>query len=305
MKYLLTLTFLISTASYANKCAEDTKKFCPGVDPGRGQIARCLSDYANEVTPECLKEMKSFEKKVADMNPCYQDLAEFCTSVPNGKLQYCLLKNEKKLSPKCSSDFKKKKGNIIVQDVCSQDIVENCYSTITEPEGSTLKCLIKSRSNLSGFCGKAIDKRVAQMKKNNPCYDEIEKHCPTQIRFIDIQECMEKKVSALTPACKVVINKETKKGQDNACYKDLLRHCRKGLSVDEQHRCLLVNEKELSMACKKKRQNDAQKVEKMISLCESDRLKFCSKVPQANGAVLKCLKENKKKIDKKCSELLK
>src|SRR5690606_21285112 len=94
MKYSFLLLLIWSFSGLANECAEDANKYCQGIDPGRGQIARCLSDYANQLSPNCLKELRSYKTKTGEMNPCFEDLAEFCQDIPNGKLQYCLLKNE-------------------------------------------------------------------------------------------------------------------------------------------------------------------------------------------------------------------
>ena len=305
MKYFSLLSLLFSLSIFANDCAEDATKFCQGVDPGRGQIARCLSDYANQLSPKCFKELKTYKTKTGDMNPCFEDLAEFCTSIPNGKLEYCLMKNENKLSAKCSADFKKKKGGIIVKDVCAQDVVENCYSAVPGPEGSILRCLIKIQPKLAGFCRKSVETKVAAMKEGNACFDETEKLCPTQVRFIDIQECMEKKITTLSPNCKKLVQREIDKTKANPCYKDLQRHCVPGISADDQNRCLLLNEKEISNACKQYRTTQEGKVKKMIELCEADRVKFCAKAPLNNGMVTKCLRENKAKLtSKECAALL-
>lgn len=305
MKTILSLLLLLSFNALANDCADDANKYCQGVDPGRGQVARCLSDYGNQLSPKCLKELKTYKSKTAELNPCFEDLAEFCTTIPNGKLEYCLMKNETKLSPKCSADFKKKRGGIIVKDVCVQDVVDNCYTSVSGAEGSIIRCLIKNQPKLSGFCRKAVETKVTLMKQNNACFDEQEKFCPTQVRFVDIQECMEKKITTLTPACKKLVQTEIDKGKSNPCYKDLKRHCVPGISADDQNRCLLLNEKEISNGCKQYRTTQEGKVKKMIEVCESDRLKICSKSPFMNGAVTRCLRENKAKLtNKECAALL-
>jgi hypothetical protein len=42
-----------------------------------------------------------------------------------------------------------------------------------------------------------------------------------------------------------------------------------------------------------------------ISACEADADKYCLKVKPGNGRMVSCLKENKTKIDKKCTAALK
>jgi hypothetical protein len=306
MKFLATLLLLLSFGVQARECDQDEKKFCAGVDHGKGQLAKCLDDYQGQLSPGCAKELKEFKAKTEKVNPCYADLADFCADLPTDdrKLGYCLLKNEARLSNKCSADFKKDKPNIIVKDVCAQDIVNNCYSTLSEPEAATSRCLIRNKNKLSGFCQKIVDKKIVEMKKANPCFDETEKYCPTPSQFVDIHDCMEKKLNVLTPNCKKVVQVEIDREKKNPCYMDLRRHCKSGLSATEQHRCLTVNEKELSNSCVQFRVTEAQKLKKMVELCEKDRLMYCPKAPFQNGMVLKCLKENAAKVTPACKALL-
>lgn len=306
MKFLATLLLLISMRSEANVCAGDAKKYCASIEPGKGQLAKCLDDYQGQLSPACAKELKDFKSKTGKKNPCFEDLADFCADIPTDarKLEYCLLKNESRLSNICSADFKKKKSGITVKDVCAQDIVNNCYNTITEPESATTKCLIKSRNKLSAFCQRNVDKKVAEMKKANPCYDETDKFCPTQTEFVDIHDCMEKKIKQLTPNCQKVVQVEIDKERANPCYMDLRKHCKHGLNAMDQHHCLQLNEKELSNSCRQFRVTESQKIKKMVDLCENDRLKFCPKAPFKNGMVLKCLKESITKLEPACKALL-
>ena len=306
MKFLATFMLFLSMGIQANECAQDAKKFCAGTDPGKGQLAKCLDDYQGQLSSACAKELKDFKTKTGKKNPCFEDLANYCADVPtdNRKLEYCLLKNESRLSQTCSTDFKKKKSSITVKDVCAQDIVNTCYNTITEPEAATSRCLIKNRTKLSGFCQKNVDKRIAEMKKANPCFDETDKYCPTQAVFIDIHECMEKKLNVLTPNCKKVVQDEINKELANPCYMDLRKHCKRGLTATDQHQCLTLNEKELSNSCRQFRVTESTKIKKMVELCEPDRLKICPKAPFQNGMVLKCLKENISKVSPGCKSLL-
>jgi hypothetical protein len=306
MKLLLSFVVILSFTAKANVCAPDAKKFCQGVEPGKGQWAKCLDDHQGQLSPACAKELKEFNEKTAKKNPCFQDLAEYCVDIPVDpqRLAYCLLKHEAKLSATCSADFKKKKGNFIVKDVCAQDIANTCYASVSEAEGSITRCLIKNKPKLSTFCQKSIDKRVADMKKKNPCFDDTEKNCPTQVKFMDIQECLEKKLTTLAPSCQKVVKDEINKGEANPCYRDLRRHCKPGIDSEEQHRCLEVNTKDISNACRDFRNKEADKVKKMVTLCEADRLKLCPKAPFQKGMILKCLRENKAKVSQACKELL-
>jgi hypothetical protein len=307
MKFLATFLLLLSFgASASTECNSDAKKFCGGIEPGKGQLAKCLNDYLPQLSPACSRELKDFKTKTGAKNPCFEELAEYCSELPVDpkRTQLCLLKNETRLGAKCSADFKKKKSNIVIKDVCALDVVNNCYSTLSEEVSGTNKCLIKNRAKLSPFCQKKTDKMIADMKKANPCYDETEKYCPNKFTFPDIHDCMEAKLASLTPACKKVVQVEVDKEKANPCYMDLRKHCKRGLNANDQHRCLTLNEKELSNSCRQFRVSEGNKVKKMVELCEADRLKLCPKAPFQNGMILKCLKENITKVSPGCKALL-
>lgn len=182
MKFLILLfLFAFSTVAFANECDQDQKKYCQGVDPGRGQLARCLSDYADYLSPACAKTLKDFKAKTNAKNPCHEDLAELCTDIPSDPLNYdyCLLHNESRLSAKCAADFKGKKGRLIVRNVCAQDIATTCYSKLSEPEGAVTRCLIQNKAKLGGFCQKNVESRIAGLIKSNTFTSQrgIRKRC--------------------------------------------------------------------------------------------------------------------------------
>lgn len=306
MKFLATLLLMMAFSAHSNECAKDAKKFCAGVDPGKGQLARCLSDYESSLSPKCAAELRDYKANTGKKNPCFEDLAEFCSDIPSDPLnyEYCLIKHESKLSPKCSADFKAKKGRIITRNVCAQDIADTCYSSVSGPEGSVTKCLISNKSKLSGFCQKNIDKRIAEMKAKNPCFDDTAKFCPTQIKFVEIQDCLSKKMTSLTPNCKKLVEKENTKLKANPCYRDLITHCRPGLSPNEQYECLTINDEHLSNSCKQFRAVEKNKIGQMEKLCEADRLKLCKDAPNKNGAIVKCLRKNKAQVSAACKALL-
>lgn len=301
---LLFLTF--SLQAFGNECAQDEKKFCQGVDPGKGQLARCLSDYQGSLTPACAKKLREFTLKSEKKNPCFTELSEYCADLPTdpANFEYCLLKNESRLGPKCAADFSKKKGKIITRNVCAQDIANNCYKEIAGPDGSITRCLIKSKSKLSSFCQKNVDQRIALIKKKNPCFDDTEKFCPTQVKFVEIQDCLSKKLPSLAPLCQKVVQGENQKLRDNSCYRDLITHCRLGISPAEQSRCLTINEDHISHACKQYRVNEEKKVNKMVEVCEADRLRLCKTAPFKDGAVVKCLRQNKAQVSPNCQKFL-
>jgi hypothetical protein len=38
-------------------CAADIERFCKGIQPGEGRIARCLKEHVEEVSPQCREKM--------------------------------------------------------------------------------------------------------------------------------------------------------------------------------------------------------------------------------------------------------
>lgn len=290
----------------ATECKEDITKFCAGVERGKGQIAKCLSENLDSLSPKCVSEVKDFKKKTASKAPCFEDLMEYCSELPPiaGNYEYCLLRNESKLSDTCANDFRKKKGNLIVKNVCAQDIANTCYKEITGPEGAINRCLIANKSKLSGHCQKNMDKKIVEMRKKNACFDDTLKLCPTQVKFIDIQNCLAKKESSLTPACLALVKLEKEKMKANPCYRDLVTHCVPGLNSKQQHECLTINDEHLTHACKQYREVEKKKVDQMVKYCEEDRLKFCKDAPFKDGAIAKCLRKNKASISEACRKLL-
>lgn len=304
MKIFILMLSLVSLTSEASNCAKDKAKFCHSIEPGKGQLARCLSDYEGQLSPLCAQELKTYKKDTLKKNPCFEDLAEYCTDVPTENLDLCLLKHESRLSHVCANDFNKKKGNLLVRNVCAESITHLCYSELNGVEGAITHCLIKNRNRLNGFCQKNIDQRISKMRETNPCFDETQKYCPAQVKFIDIQGCLEKKLNSLSTTCQKLVQAELDKSKSNPCYRDLMRHCKPNISPSEQRACLDLNKQELSSACTQYRAQEDKKIDKMAEACESDRLKFCSKVPFQDGKVLKCLKQNKAKLAPNCRNLI-
>lgn len=305
MKFILIALLLIGSA-HATECSSDAKKFCSGIEPGRGQLAKCLADYQDQLSPKCASELKQFKTTVGKKNPCFEDITDFCADLPSDpeNYQYCLLKNESRLGPTCSAEFKKKKGNFVVKNVCAQDIVNNCYGELKLPDAALTRCLIKNKSKLSGFCQKNIDKKIATLKKRNPCFDDTEKFCPKELKFIEIQDCLAKNEKALQPNCQKVVKNETVKMKANPCYRDLVTHCKPRLNPKQQNDCLTLNEEHLSNACKQFRVVESMKIDQMAKLCEDDRLKLCKDVPVKDGKVVKCLRSNKAKVSAACAKFL-
>lgn len=304
MKLLTLLFAFVTLSAVANPCKQDADRLCGGIDPGKNQIFLCLQNYEDQLTSGCKAEMRSFKQKTQAKNPCFADLADFCADVDPRNAHYCLMKNESRLSASCSADYNKHKGQIIVKNPCAMDIVNTCYKEVSAPEGSINKCLIRNKLKLSKFCQNNVNNIIAKAKKENPCFDDQEKFCPTQVKFMDIHECLSGKMKSLSPACKTVVTGEEEKAKANPCYKDLKRHCVEGLSPNQQVACLTLNDKQLSSACRQYRAVMDDKVGKMVNACEADRVRLCSKAPLKDGMVLKCLREKKAQVSVACKNLI-
>lgn len=300
--YSLLLLLIVSFSSEASRCDQDKRKYCHNLTGARGEIAKCLSEHIHELTPACSQELKEFKANALKKNPCFQELADYCADIPNKQpnLNYCLLNNESRLGQKCLSDFSGKKAQILKEDFCAKDVIAHCYPDIKGPNGAITRCLIREKKKLSKACLTVTDKMITKMKISNPCFDDTEKYCPTQLRMIDIQECLEKKLNQLRPQCKSIVHRELELGKSNPCYKDVMRNCRPDSTPKEQETCLDLSYKEVSQSCKDFRKAEADKIEKMRVSCEIDRLKLCKNVPFQDGLVLKCLNQNRAKLTLEC-----
>jgi hypothetical protein len=145
---------------------------------------------------------------------------------------------------------------------------------------------------------------IENMKKQNPCFDDQQKFCPNEVKFVEIHECLVKKTASLSPACRTVVNKEQSNVNANPCYKDLMKHCRPGLSPNAQVECLTINDQHITPACRKHRNEMDNRVKQMVHACENDRVKLCSKAPLKDGMVLRCLREKKAQVSAGCKNFI-
>jgi hypothetical protein len=49
-------------------CTNDIEKFCKGVEPGEGRIARCLEEHTTELSPACAEKTDLVKAKQGEMN---------------------------------------------------------------------------------------------------------------------------------------------------------------------------------------------------------------------------------------------
>ena len=50
-------------------CAADTEKFCKGIEPGEGRIAKCLNGHVEEISPACREKVSGLKKMAPEKEP--------------------------------------------------------------------------------------------------------------------------------------------------------------------------------------------------------------------------------------------
>lgn len=109
MKSLFAILICVgfSQFSYAEgPCKTDIDKFCAGMEPGGGAIAKCLKEHQSELSAECKAKGQELKEHMHQMkDACEADVAKFCGDVKKGKgrILKCLKKHEAELSPECKS----------------------------------------------------------------------------------------------------------------------------------------------------------------------------------------------------------
>ena len=100
-------------------CEGDVKKFCAGVQPGGGRIARCLQQHTNELSDACRGQGEKMRERgearretMRDLRQaCRDDVAKFCSNVKpgGGRIAQCLKAHQSELSQSCASAMKEAK----------------------------------------------------------------------------------------------------------------------------------------------------------------------------------------------------
>ncbi|MFZ2196253.1 MAG: cysteine rich repeat-containing protein [Thermodesulfovibrionales bacterium] len=50
-------------------CAADTEKFCKGIQPGEGRIAKCLNEHSEEISLACREKVSGLKKMKPETKP--------------------------------------------------------------------------------------------------------------------------------------------------------------------------------------------------------------------------------------------
>jgi len=103
------LVLLAGGGVFAEKdrpCADDVAKFCKGIQPGGGRIAKCLQENENNLSPACKERIAEVKEKIAEFRQaCKDDVMNFCKDVKpgGGRILQCLKEHQNALSPECKA----------------------------------------------------------------------------------------------------------------------------------------------------------------------------------------------------------
>ncbi len=96
-------------------CKEDAEKLCNGVQPGGGNIARCLKEHSSELSPACKDNITKAKEKAKEFKEaCKDDAHKLCNGVQQGggRILQCLSQHESELSPACKEQMDQPRGRM-------------------------------------------------------------------------------------------------------------------------------------------------------------------------------------------------
>jgi hypothetical protein len=103
----VSLSALLSMPSLAkgtSACKEDIQKFCKDVAPGKGAIAKCLSEHQADLSDACKAQAKKMKKAAEKISAaCKSDVQKLCPDVMpgDGRVAACLKTHETEVSSHC------------------------------------------------------------------------------------------------------------------------------------------------------------------------------------------------------------
>lgn len=112
----LWMSLVVMTAKAAQgqgPCTSDMEKFCKDVQPGGGNIARCLKEHENDLSTACRHRILQVRRQVQEFREvCEDDVLRFCADVKpgSGRIIKCLMEHERELSSGCKAKIETRKG---------------------------------------------------------------------------------------------------------------------------------------------------------------------------------------------------
>jgi hypothetical protein len=85
-------------------CSGDVMKFCQSVQPGQGDVSRCLVQNKQGLTPGCQSRLSALSEQVKEADQaCQDDIMLYCSDVQagGGRVKQCLKEHDSWLSFNC------------------------------------------------------------------------------------------------------------------------------------------------------------------------------------------------------------
>jgi hypothetical protein len=101
---ILLLPGTVILAQDFGPCSGDVMKFCKGVQPGQGDISRCLTQNRQSLSDGCQTRLSSLSEQVNEADQaCHDDVMLFCSGVKpgGGRIVQCLKDNGSSVSFNC------------------------------------------------------------------------------------------------------------------------------------------------------------------------------------------------------------
>ncbi len=94
-------------------CADDAKRLCADVKPGRGTLQQCLKAHEADLSAACKDRIQAAQTKAKSaqgtLQACQSDTTKFCANAPRGGggVINCLKQHEAELSAECKAGLSK------------------------------------------------------------------------------------------------------------------------------------------------------------------------------------------------------
>lgn len=155
-------TAVLAQQEHRGPCAEDVAKFCKDVQPGGGNIAKCMKEHENELSPACKEHFLKMQGSMGKAREaCADDVAKFCKDVKpgGGGIAKCLKEHENELSPACKERVAQRgQGMHEGRGACRDDVKKFCKDT--QPGGGgIMRCLKEHETELSPGCRDNVDRK--------------------------------------------------------------------------------------------------------------------------------------------------
>ena len=98
----------------ANKpCSKDIQTYCANVEPGGGNIAKCMRDNQDKLSTECKMSRDKMKKAFKEVKEaCHDDYEKFCSNekMGRGRVMKCMKEHSAELSAACKTEIEQKKA---------------------------------------------------------------------------------------------------------------------------------------------------------------------------------------------------